>query len=409
MLQFTDYQAFKAYLFLHQDIKDKNEAHKVIQDLENEKSNWHKAHTISKANDVYPQIFLTIADAYFKIGYYDKSIDYLKQAVDFLENDRDYKYYYEFRECAYRMLARNYCYKNEVGLALKYMKDSAFNNLKLFTNTHYDGYEFYSFRSVSDYSIQDLKNETLSLSNPSEFNDPVDSAFFPWLGLKIKELQEQGKEKEELFYSVMYKAYSNVRARCFVRKSHLPDKEKEDGQDEVRNTLMWAHYTDYHKGFCVKYKFPSSLTMNNEEDKILNIGEIHYVESLSYKKDLTFNEAFFTKSKAWKYENEKRLFYYDKNGSPEFVTIRLPQKSTTAVYIGLKCSDEDKYKIRMALEDKPWVNIYQMVLSRDDIYSIKPLKITIEDITPANVEKKDCIHSLFLSIIEKFKRFFTKH
>lgn len=411
MLQFTDYQAFKAYLFLHQDIKDKNEANIVINDLENEKNNWNKAHTMSKADDFYPQIFLTLADAYFKIENYDKSIDYLHQISKKLEGEFDYKFYFEHRECAYRMLARNHCYKDNVEEALKWMRKAAFNNLQSYNTLHYDNYEFYSFRSVSDYSIADLRNETVSLSNPSEFNDPVDSAFFPWLCLKIQELHENQKDKEELFYRVIYEAYSNVRARCFVRKSHLPEKEHADDEmDEVCNTLMWSHYADYHKGFCVKYVFPSSLTLDDDKQKheLLKLGEINYVESMGYNQDLTFNQAFFTKSRAWEYENEKRLFYYNENGSPEFVTINLPEKSLKAVFIGLKCSDEDAYKIRLALEDKPWVKIYRMVLSREDIYKIKPLPITIEEIPKVKIKGECCFKELFKCLKNKFHSPFKK-
>ena len=67
MFNLTDYESFKAYLFLHQDIKNATEANVVIKELEGEKANWGKAMALSKVDDYYPQIYITLADAYFKI------------------------------------------------------------------------------------------------------------------------------------------------------------------------------------------------------------------------------------------------------------------------------------------------------------------------------------------------------
>ena len=45
---------------------------------------------------------------------------------------------------------------------------------------------YYSFRGVSDYTIDEIKNEKISLSHPRMFNDPLDTILVWWLENKGK-------------------------------------------------------------------------------------------------------------------------------------------------------------------------------------------------------------------------------
>lgn len=403
MFNLTDYESFKAYLFLHQDIKNATEANVVIKELEGEKANWGKAMALSKVDDYYPQIYITLADAYFKIRDFQKAIDYLQQITNELESNKDFQYYFEYRSLAYDLLAKCYCYLDSGNDALPYMRKSVFNNMKIFCRTRYDKFDFYSFRGVSEYSLADLSNNTVTLSDPTTFNDPVDTALFPNLLLKI---DEEKNPCEKLYHEVMYKAYANIRIRCFVRNLHLPEKEGRDAvkpEEEYNNTLMWSHYADYHKGFCIKYVFPSNILEHTNPNLIYQFMEMDYVESLNPNKDLNFKEAFFTKNKAWEYEHEKRLLFYDVNESQKFVVQKIPAGCIKEVYLGLKCNLEDQYKIKKALKADPNIKVFRMVLSRDNLYKIRSYEINWNEIPapPTKKQKKENCCRRILRFIDK--------
>lgn len=372
--KFSDYESFKAYLFLHQEINNKAEAEKVISDLLAEKDIWNTAYSPSKKDDCLPQIYITLAEAYRVVGKYQDSIETLNDVLKILGTS-DYQYYFEYREVAYQLLSRVYCHQNERDKAIESMNHSIYNTLQIVNKTHYDQFDFYSFRNVSDYSIADLKNNTISLCSPLEFNDPVDTALFPWLELKI---MDADNKVDRLYYEVLQAAYSNLRARCFVRLLHLPLREGRDAnkdKEEVGNTLMWSHYTKFHQGFCVKYQIPSNFTMESDGSTVRMFHEISYKESFDPNDNMSSSDAFFTKSIDWEYEHEKRLIYFNSNGSEPYPTQQLPNGCIKAVYIGLKCSEEDTKAIMNALENKPDVKIFRMCLSRTDIYKIKATEI----------------------------------
>ncbi len=53
------------------------------------------------------------------------------------------------------------------------------------------------------------------------------------------------------------------------------------------------------------------------------------------KSTIDFPVAFFTKSKDWEYEHEKRLLYYDVNSTELYHEISIPQDSLTDIYFGV--------------------------------------------------------------------------
>ncbi len=112
---------------------------------------------------------------------------------------------------------------------------------------------------------------------------------------------------------------------------------------DPKNRLMWSHYTDSHKGFCIEYDF------NSLKDEILPFP-IVYSESrllIPWKaaidhtsesneqaiKDLTL--GLLTKDQAWEYENEWRVLLPVANPPDLKVPI-------TAIYLGAHITSENK-------------------------------------------------------------------
>ena len=87
------------------------------------------------------------------------------------------------------------------------------------------------------------------------------------------------------------------------------------------------------------------------------------------KSTIDRNVAFFTKSKDWEYEHEKRLLYYDVNSTELYHEISIPQDSLTDIYFGVRCSDNDIEKVITALRGKK-VKYHKMVIDLNDIYRL---------------------------------------
>ena len=256
------------------------------------------------------------------------------------------------------------------------LKRSIYYTIAQTNNSTYQNLECYVYRSLNDYMIESFKNETLSMSSPTTFNDPFDC---PILEL----LNQYGDEISKL----MRKAYQEcLKITCFVKNLQLVPVIDEEGNptrlpkhendpDEYLNELMWAHYAKNHTGICIKYHFRNDITKFADMGK----GQIAYFRDIRYSSDLygyaeagsiNMKDAFFVKSKAWEYENELRLMVYDPQGSGDYASIDA-KNSVAALYFGLKCDPNKRDEIIDILKDRKW-------LSKKSIYNSKTHRI--EDI-----------------------------
>lgn len=214
----------------------------------------------------------------------------------------------------------------------------------------------FSFRNFSDYSLADLANNTLNISRPIVMNDPFDTPVIEWG--KYQRTQNQKPHTEQFV-----KSFDGYRIRSFS----IPVKRKHP----IKNLLMWAHYADGHKGFCVEYDFSSEF-----RKQMISLNRVHYDTVDLSKEKLSITEAFATKSKEWKYENEVRLISYNSGKDGDYDTVFLDEQSSiVAIYFGLKCSDERISIIKSLLKGRG-IKLYQMKAVGSAIpYKLKPVLI----------------------------------
>lgn len=193
----------------------------------------------------------------------------------------------------------------------------------------------FSFRSCTQYAIDDIKDRTCSLVHPSLFNDPIDPLIQNWLQAKVA--QRNVSYAQQTYYSLYLRAISHLRMRCFVTAQN----------DDIKNVnpLMWAHYAKSHTGFCVKYRLNSSvLKEDNNDNCSIDYRPILY----RMPKDLNrigLNEALFAKKAIWRYEKEIRFVAYDTN-LPDINTVKLINNMVAEeLYIGCRCLEEDVNKL----------------------------------------------------------------
>ena len=261
-----------------------------------------------------------------------------------------------------------------------------YNNIaRLFRSDRMVEAEYYSFRGFSDYSLADIKNETISVAHPREFNDPMDTLFNLWLELSIKSNDIEDSERE--FRMLLKKAAEHIKMRCMIAASYKDDEGVEhEVKVEDLDSLMWAHYAKSHKGFCVRYKFPRSFfsDFSAKEDKnILLMADMNYQNNIRMELE-TIPEiglSLLSKSENWKYERETRLVSYcsvkSDDGKPSvekpFPTYDC-KDAAKAIYLGVKCSDADKRKMEEAIGDKN-IALYQMCIDTDNYTKLTSKRI----------------------------------
>ena len=370
---------------LEEETRDKKEGKYALQIID-ELAQWEDSVEGISIGYIEP-FFSTLSIGYHYSGNNDKAISIINRGIDQLgRRFRDYRgkrqYFPNMGELYYKLGL--YCAVKTA--SNRKMMGDAFRNhvyyelLAAAQSSH--NFEFYSFYSPTDYHIDDLSHYQMALSNPSTFNDPVDCPIFEWIEkLEEKMVEQWDPEVFSIIAEQRKKAYSAIRIRCFVRNKPLPSPmalfpRPSTPIPEYSNTLMWAHYASKHQGYCVKYVFPESFFNTIDEDRpVLFLAPVEYVSDMNVLRDITIQDAFFTKHESWSYEHEMRLIYFDKDEtSDSYHKEPMLDGMITDVYFGVRCEDSDKRRIIEALKGRT-VKYHQMEVDPEHLYRLEEVPI----------------------------------
>jgi hypothetical protein len=226
-----------------------------------------------------------------------------------------------------------------------------------------------------------FSHSELYADSPKNFNDPfdckVDFTFNGCTDDDIRKFIEKKQnylnrnidvEKEyaaaignklEWQQNVMKSAIENLQPEIDDKMGVLCFSEHRD------NILMWSHYSDGHKGFCLEF-----------DKKLLEAWKfcrpVNYDGNEKYLSFKEFNEAFpdnngkliqlllLRKSKHWEYESEWRIIvnpYIDNHGNRSYT---FPEETLTGIIFGCNMSDNDKKSIRSCVKGrKNRITFYQ--------------------------------------------------
>ena len=131
-----------------------------------------------------------------------------------------------------------------------------------------------------------------------------------------------------------------------------------------KNRLMWSHYADGHKGFCIEYDFKNApkdllpLPVIYSQKRPLIPWEMALDQSAETKSKciLQMIIGLLTKDKEWEYEDEWRLLL----SSSENSNINIP---ISAIYLGAKINKENK-KIVVEICNRQNIPLNQMIIDR---------------------------------------------
>ncbi|MGL1958042.1 MAG: DUF2971 domain-containing protein [Colwellia sp.] len=172
----------------------------------------------------------------------------------------------------------------------------------------------YKYRKYEDRALDILRKKELWLATPESLNDPFDCQieYAELFDAAISKLQISSKAIQS-FKSAALEVVSDLRVLSLSRGE--------------LNPLLWAHYSDRHKGFCLGFDeyqlgmserlrpqeveytdelpflaFSERLLKSNFKDKSHRIELISTLENFTYKVALT-------KPKEWVVENEFRIVH----------------------------------------------------------------------------------------------------
>ena len=252
--------------------------------------------------------------------------------------------------------------------ALKYYKRALYYKTLLRTDMEKEDYVYlYSFRSFNVFSLSDLINNEITVSPSKKMNDPFDSVINLW----GSEEQLKVTCKEHKHIKNLSRSFDYFRIRSFCNG---------ETEEALENLLMWSHYADEHRGYCVKYKLSKHFIKQDENDSF----EHMFLKPIIYRKDkekvdmsemtnINSDLAFATKHESWKYEKEVRLIVYNPNKEESFYGIPLDKDSCIEeIYFGCKCDPKTIKTIKnlFSKADIP-PKFFQVYSESKDVYQLK--------------------------------------
>ena len=303
----------------------------------------------------------------------------------------------------------------------------------------------YRFRSCNENSVNALKKDEVWGSSILQFNDPYECVPFYDMGLinnninrilspqevliKLKDVKA-GKVPEQLreicspdVLEQMVQSIPDGLAEDIIREKIVDFKEKikefvskdfnkiiekfyidiqsAEAQRQIAcfseqndSTLMWGHYADSHRGFCLEYNFQEVLkkcscdcndrrgcnnfmlnfsiapVIYNDirfdattylstvlQDYLCKVSQIPM--ELYHEDTLIISKCLLTKSKDWEYEKEWRLFSraYNEQYKPYRMLTQLRPK---ALFMGVKMDKEKELELYSICKEKK-IKCYKML------------------------------------------------
>ena len=173
----------------------------------------------------------------------------------------------------------------------------------------------YKYYAYNEYSLSVLINKEIWVSKPESFNDPFDCR------IDLEDSTDEKLSKKLLgnisldpkkFDTVKHYASKGVNSlkEIWLKKAGIFSMS-----ENCENILMWSHYADEHRGFCVEF-------VRNADNELGNIeitGPINYSKKYNKVAIIDSNDElnksfvddyFYTKAIDWLYEGEWRSIYH---------------------------------------------------------------------------------------------------
>ena len=213
----------------------------------------------------------------------------------------------------------------------------------------------YKYRTFNDSTERIILYDEVYVPSPLEFNDPFDcrvpviaeGSEEDFKNLIIEEFrskaptlseQEIKKLAEAKLGDGTHKDKTKIQQAL---ESAIVNQLKNIGVDclSAKNDdiLMWSHYADGHKGFCLEFEGSDYKTFLKRANKVNYQKELPII---NYFDKNCLPKILLTKSEQWRYEEEWRIIQV--NGPGKY---GIPEGVLSGVIFGCQMPQEHKNKI----------------------------------------------------------------
>lgn len=223
----------------------------------------------------------------------------------------------------------------------------------------------YKYRSLSGEDVKfterSITHQELYFSHAKSFNDPFDC--LP--GVSLNASKKEFKEYLNGFFKRNH-PHTNRQDRASNIKDIIKDPQRNQSSRQViqllekgvetamdlagvlclsendRNILMWSHYTDCHKGICLKFKVDDHDSFFSEALKINYNTERPSMNLIKDPPEIIHKKTLLTKAKCWEYEQELRMVSPKRKPGVHCY----PTEQLDGIILGIKTSKENKKLVR---------------------------------------------------------------
>lgn len=244
-------------------------------------------------------------------------------------------------------------------------------------------YKYRSWQENEEFLQEEMKFEkqiltkrNIFFSNPKDFNDPFDIAIPKRFDLikhnKFSDfLNYYKKTIDDLDWNVFIKnsdEYIRKETLSFCNRHGVFSTSKDPA-----NILMWSHYANKHKGFCIGFDasafFNYLKSVEKEKDSHIGLGKVKYKSKMPLIKPSTNNFKrindikirLLTKYNLWTYEKEWRFIQLLNNNNDNHRLIELDKSLYKQIIFGCNILPNIKEEIYKTLKDFPDIKIYNAV------------------------------------------------
>ena len=223
----------------------------------------------------------------------------------------------------------------------------------------------FKYRAFNKSSIELLINRELWFAKPSTLNDPFEcQMIFPEFLEAIWRHHNLADTRKKIVEKTLAENLERAGICSFSRTR--------------KNQLMWSHYSDEHKGFCLGFD-EQHLRENSER---FHLEDVIYQSELPYKGVIErikffdkipngnneyqiasdiLSSIMVTKYINWRYEKEVRLIRHE-SGALKFDPL-----SVRSIALGLRMNQRDKITLKTLLSGSEWAHLqwYQAEKAKD--------------------------------------------
>ena len=205
--------------------------------------------------------------------------------------------------------------------------------------------QVYKYRSNYDLDLKLLSRSKIYAPNKHLLNDPFE-------GIVISKIFDDYELIKPYLSPSNYEYRINLVKKLLVQIGYLGIYSL---SKTWNNELLWVHYSNSHKGFCIEYELDDLLLGKTKTVIFPEILEIEYskkppIYSLDgmdkIDKKQLLNILIGTKSIPWKYEKEVRVLFKD-NGEQD-----INDKAIKSIIFGAHASDENINKTIIQMTNK---------------------------------------------------------